>query len=86
VAGLRLAPHNVRSTIRFRRRILHRRGFGFIRGSVGRLVWLFLRTWTLVVVLHRVWHSPKVRYRRAIYQRLCRQNYVTYTEDVVLSY
>src|SRR5204863_3259767 len=47
------APHNVRSPVWFRRWILHRRGFWFIRGSVGSLFGRFFRPWLLIVVRHR---------------------------------
>jgi len=55
----RATPHNIRRSVRFRRWILYRRGFGFIRGSVRRLLRRSIRILALVVVRHRVWHSPK---------------------------
>jgi hypothetical protein len=51
-------PHYVRSSIRFRRRILDGRGFWFIRGGVGRSVRRLRRTRALIVV-HRSVHSPQ---------------------------
>jgi hypothetical protein len=58
-AVLSLAPHNVRSLVRFRRWILDRRRFRFVCGSFGRFFWRLLRPRALIVVRHLIHLSPR---------------------------